>query len=161
MSYHAPVMQIIDVFDIVRTHAGFPVFLRVNIVNHTKIDVIGLHSLKNIFKCRNHKLHVPRPNILAILIGGADMPLHDPLFPAFGHCFSDNIPGFGIRHPAVYDVDPLLACIPHQIYRFRFLVTLQPFTAETDLTDHQSCFSQFSVQHRPLLINLCCALPFP
>ena len=152
-----------DIFNVIRIHAAVPVCLLIHVVDHAQIDVIGIHAPQDVFKSSLCLLHVPRADVLAVLPGGADMPLHDPFFALSFHGLPDDVPGFRVRHPAVNDVDALFPGIAQQFHGFRFVVALQPFPAETDLTDLQSCLSQCAILHMSsaaVCPSFFCHLPF-
>ena len=58
------------------------------------------------------------------------------LIPAICYGFADNASRFGIRHPAVNDINALVVCILYQFNRFFFGMAFEPFTAETYFTYH-------------------------
>ena len=75
------------------------------------------------------------------------MSLHKPGITAPFHGFADDRAGLRIRHPAVHDIDAFVMRIAQKFYRMILIMALQPFSSESDLTDPQAGFSQFSVSH--------------
>ena len=147
MAYRAAFPQFIHVFDILRPDAALPVLLGVHVVDHSQVDIVGLHAAQQVLERRLHDLHIPRAYVLPVLMGRTDVTLHDPLDPAAFHALADDVSGFRIRHPAVDDVDPQFTRVADQVHGMRLVVTLQPFAAEADLAHQKPCLSQLSVIH--------------
>ena len=148
---HAFIMELMNILDVIRVQAAVPFLLGIDVVDHTQIDIVGLQSFQQIFKSRNHMFQLPGTGILLILPGGTDMALDQPFLTISLHALSDDISGFGIRHPAVDDIDAFLPRIADQFHGLFFVVALQPLSSESDLTDKQTCFSKLSVVHGVLL----------
>ena len=68
MTDHMIFMKLVNIFYVIRGHAGIPVFDSIYIMDHAQIDVIGFHPLKNVFERGNDMLHIPGPDILPVLI---------------------------------------------------------------------------------------------
>ena len=68
---------------IIRVLDLLPLFLRIHVVDHANVDIVGLQPFQQILEGRAHVAHVPRPVILLILPGSADMALDVPLLPRF------------------------------------------------------------------------------
>ena len=59
-------------------------FYIVNKMDHSQINIIGLHPRQQIFKSRLHLRQLPRSDILSVFPCGTNMSLDDPLLsPAF------------------------------------------------------------------------------
>ena len=143
-------MQLVHVVDIPGVHAGIPVFLRIYIMNHSQVDVSAADALKQVLERRFHESHIPGAHILPVLPGGPDMSLDEPLISGRGNGLPDDIPGLGIRHPAVNNIDSLFLCVTNQLDRFLLRVPFQPLASEADLTYHQSCLSKPTFIHKHL-----------
>ena len=137
---------------------GFPVGRLVNVMDHTQIDVIGLQTGQKILESRLHLLHIPCPDILAVLPGRTDMSLNVPFFPTALEGMAQIGAHVGLRHPAVQKVDALPFTFLHHSYAVGQSVPLHPFGAKADLADLQAGFSQSSVSHTRSAP--CCSLSF-
>ena len=131
-------LQLFYVFDVGAVHAQIPVLLCVHVVDHAEVDVVRAEALQQVLKGRLYELHVPGAHILAVLMGGADVTLHKPLFPVALEGFADDVPGLRIGHPAIDDVDALFLRVPDEFHGFLELVALQPLAAESDLAHFES-----------------------
>ena len=154
MGAHADVAD--DAFCLLLLHIGqeFPLHdavelrLLVHEVDHAQVDVAGAQPLQQILKGGHHLVHVPGADILAVLPGGAEVPLDDPPLPLSGDGRADVGAHLGLRHPAVQDVDPLgLTAVDDRLDLLR-AVALQPLRPQADLADHQPGVSQRPVSHK-------------
>ena len=75
------------------------------------------------------------------------MALNNPLLPSACQCSPDVGTDVGLRHPAVQNIDPCLLAAVYDGFNLICIMAFQPFSSQSDFTDHQSGFSQFSVVH--------------
>ena len=125
----------------------FPVAFQVHIVDHPQVDIVRLEPFQQVLKGDPALLYVPGAGVLAVLVGGAHVALHIPARPVVRDGFADDVPRFGVGHPAVDDVDAQAVGVTHQGDGFALFVPLQPLAAKAHLADHQICFSKLSVLH--------------
>ena len=140
-------VKLLHIADVLRVHAGVPVFERIDVVDHPEVDVTPSDPREEVLERRFHELHITSPDILPVLPGRADMPLHKPFVPTRRDGFSDDIAGFRVRHPTVDDVDPAVSRVSDQSDPVFLGMPLQPFPAETDLADIQFRFAKSSGSH--------------
>ena len=101
--------------------------------------------------------HVPAAHVLAVLPGGADVALHEPLIPAVCDGLADDAAALRVRHPAVDDVDALGVGVADQFDGVGLVVALQPLAAKAHLAHLQIRPAKAPVDHVgiPLLVYTC------
>ena len=148
-------VQVVDVLDVFPVHGPVPVFHGINVMDHAQVDIVGAKPPQQVLKRRADVGHVPCTDVLAVLPGGAQVPLHVPLLPAALHGLADDIPGFRVRHPAVHNVHAPVVGVPQQRHGVFLLVAFQPFPAETDLADGKACFTEYPILHQSFPPSVC------
>ena len=149
----------VDAGQIVRVLDLLPLLLRVDVVDHAQVDVVGLQAGQQVLKGGADVGHVAGAVILAAFPCGADVPLNVPLIAVFVDTLADDVAGLGVSHPAIQDVDALGGCVLDQRDAFFFGVALQPLAAKADLADLQVCLAQSAGFHKVCLLLICVA-PF-
>ena len=102
---------------------------------------------EQLLPCRDHRIHVARAGVLAILPGGAEVTLHDPLVAMRADGVAQNLAHRRVGHPAVDDVDALLHCEIHQTGYLLLVVARHPLRAKADLADLKPGPAQTPVFH--------------
>ena len=108
-------------------------FFLVDVVDHSQVNVIRSQAGKQIRKGLLYLYKLPGTDVLAVLPGGADVPLNDPFVtPAFDGR-ADVGADVWLRHPAVQNVDAVFLAAVDDGLHFLRIMALQPLGAEADL----------------------------
>ena len=119
---------------------------RVHEVDQPQLDMPA-EAQQQLFPSRDHRIHLARAGVLAVLPGGAEVTLHDPLAAVRADGVAQNPAHRRIGHPAIHDVDALLRSEIHQTGNLLLVVTRHPLRAEADLADLKPRPAQTPVVH--------------
>ena len=119
---------------------------RVYEVDQPQLDMPAEAS-EQLLPCRDHRIHVARASVLAVLPSGAEVTLHDPLVAVRADGIAQNPAHRRVGHPAIHDVDSLLRSEIHQTGDLLLIIARHPLRAETDLADLKPRPAQMPILH--------------
>ena len=97
----ALLLLLFDVLEELPLEDPVEVLLRVHVVDHPQVDVVRPQPGEQVLEGLPHQGQLPGADVLALLPGGAEMALDDPLFPAAFDGVADHCAHLGVGHPAV------------------------------------------------------------
>lgn len=113
---------------------------------------------QQLFPSRDHRVHVARAGVLAVLPGGAEVTLHDPLVAVRADGVTQSLAHRRIGHPAIHNADAPLRSEIHQTRNHLLVVARHSLRAEADLADLKPRPAQTPVVHGTPLLRL---IPYP
>ena len=113
--------------------AALELFQVVDVVHHAQLDVVGVKAGQQVVEGHLALLHVARAHILAILPGGSNVALHNPVTRILGARISQPGTHLRVAHPAVDDVDAQLCCTNRNVVRLLCAHAVEPLAAEANL----------------------------
>ena len=114
------------------------VLLRVHVVDHPQVDVVGLQPGEQVLEGLPHQGQLPGADVLALLPGGAEVPLDDPLLPAALDGAANLAAHLRVGHPAVQNVDALFLAPADDGGDLLLVVALQPLGPQADFADREA-----------------------
>ena len=119
----------------------------VDVMHHAQLNVVGVEAREQVVKGNLALFHVARAHVLAVLPGGANVTLHNPMPRVLGTSVSQTRANLGVAHPAVHDVDAQLGGTQRDGARLIGAHAVEPLPAKADLGHLQIRTAKPSIVH--------------